>query len=293
MEIRSEEKVLEQVLNFAEKDERIRMVLFNGSRVNDEVENDIFSDYDFMFLVNDPKDFLSNKRWMEQFGEIIITQCYDFSTTERERYIFLTLFKDYIRIDIQIFCITQVGYCIQKSSLTVLLLDKDKLCKRLPYSNAKSHYVKKPSEKEFIEVVENFWWFTTCAAKGIWRRELPYVKFNFDFICHHECLIKLLSWYVGVNNEWNVNVGKNGKWLEKYLPTEIWKMYIKLFVSSDYQDIWQAIFNAYKLVDKIGKHISKKLDYSYPSKVALDVTNYLRMVRELPENAVEFKAKQK
>lgn len=152
----------------------------------------------------------------------------------------------------------------------------------------RSHYVKAPSEDEFIEVIENFLWFTTCAAKGIWRRELPFVKYNFDYICHHECLIKLLSWYIGVDHCWNINVGKNGKWLKDYLPTDIWDKYLKIFVDGDYQNIWDAIFNGCELVSQVSEYISMKLNFRYPLEEIVNVYNYLKMVRNLPSTAISF-----
>lgn len=72
--MRDEQEVIHQLISFAENNEMVRAVLLNGSRVNPNVENDIFSDYDVIFVVTDPKYFLNNREWIKNFGNLIIMQ---------------------------------------------------------------------------------------------------------------------------------------------------------------------------------------------------------------------------
>ena len=69
--MRSETEVLNQVLNFAQNNERVRAVLINGSRVNPNVTKDIFCDYDIAFYVTDPDHFLMDQSWIKHFGDLI------------------------------------------------------------------------------------------------------------------------------------------------------------------------------------------------------------------------------
>ena len=63
--MRSEKEVLDEVLNFAQKNEMVRAVLLNGSRVNPNVSKDIFCDYDVAFFVTNPDHFLIEQSWID------------------------------------------------------------------------------------------------------------------------------------------------------------------------------------------------------------------------------------
>lgn len=52
--MRTENEVLTQLLDFANNEDKVRAVILNGSRVNPNLEKDIFCDYDVVFSVTDP-----------------------------------------------------------------------------------------------------------------------------------------------------------------------------------------------------------------------------------------------
>ena len=51
--MRSEREMLDLILHTAEKDDRVRAVVMNGSRVNPEAPPDFFRDYDIQQLAMD------------------------------------------------------------------------------------------------------------------------------------------------------------------------------------------------------------------------------------------------
>lgn len=277
--MRTEGEIFHHVQEYVKQDDRVRMLLLNGSRVNSKVLTDKFSDYDFMLLVDNPIEFWQNKRWVQVFGEVIISRSCNWSQQDRERYFFLTIYKDYVRIDIQIFNITQLNYCIKKSSLTKVIIDKDNLAPELDPPSDKSHYVKQPTNEEFQEVITDFFGFTTCVVKSLHRKELPQVRYYFDYLIHQNCIIKLLSWYVGVMNDWNVNVGSNGRWLEEYLPLDLWKRYTVIFAGKEYDGIWMSLWVAIELVEEIGELLSNRMDYIYPCRMIKDIKNFVNKVQ--------------
>ena len=101
-------------------------------------------------------------------------------------------------------------------------------------------------------------------------------------------MIKLLSWYVGVKNNWQVNPGLYGKWFKRYLSPELWILFERTYAGADYEEMWTALFDAGKLVRKLGVEIADDLGYVYPLEDDERVTNYLKRVRFLPKNAETF-----
>lgn len=96
--------MFELIPGMAERDERIRGVYMNGSRTNPNVPEDIFQDYDVVYVVRETKSFIKDKHWIEQFGEILYMQLPDeFPAPEEEccpekSYGWLVQFADGVRM---------------------------------------------------------------------------------------------------------------------------------------------------------------------------------------------------
>lgn len=284
--MRKENEVMQQILDFANNEDRVRVVMLNGSRVNPNAPKDIMQDYDIVFFVED-MDSLSYKTdqsWINVFGELVIMQQNDF---EDGAYIFLMQFKDGVRIDLSFQDIRRIEESVREDTLSNILLNKDNIELKLPVPNDSGHYVLKPSEKEFDEVLNEAWWIQTYVAKAIWRDELPLAKYMFDVILI-DCIRKLLSWYIGEKHKWNVNVGKYGKWFKRYLSDEIYNDFISIYPTIEYEEMWESLFRAGKFIGRIGMSLAESLEYSYPTKDDRNVTEYIKRIKELPADAREF-----
>lgn len=284
--MRKENEVMQQILDFANNEDRVRVVMLNGSRVNPNAPKDIMQDYDIVFFVED-MDSLSYKTdqsWINVFGELVIMQQNDF---EDGAYIFLMQFKDGVRIDLSFQDIRRIEESVREDTLSNILLNKDDIELKLPVPNDSGHYVLKPSEKEFDEVLNEAWWIQTYVAKAIWRDELPLAKYMFDVILI-DCIRKLLSWYIGGKHKWNVNVGKCGKWFKRYLSDEIYNDFISIYPIIEYEEMWESLFRAGKFIGRIGMSLAESLEYSYPTKDDRNVTEYIKRIKELPADAREF-----
>ncbi len=51
--MRSEQEMLDLILDTARKDERIRAVMMNGSRANPNAPRDFFQDFDIVYFVTE------------------------------------------------------------------------------------------------------------------------------------------------------------------------------------------------------------------------------------------------
>ena len=285
--MRTENEVLTQLIDFANVDDKVRAVILNGSRANPNVEKDIFCDYDVVFSVTDPDYYLRNQAWIQRFGELVIMQQNDDKIGGRNKYFFLMQFKDGVRIDLSfdpVECITQT---IANDSLTKVLLDKDKVIKPLPLPNDSIHNVQKPTETEFNKVMNEVWWIQTYIAKGLWRDELPLVRYMYDVIMQ-DCIVKLLSWYVGIQHDWKVNVGKCGRWHNKYLSQSLFNEFKATYSGASYEQIWTALSNAGKLIRQVGTEVAHDLGYTYPLQDDINVTDYIKKVKEFKKDATGF-----
>ncbi|MBE0698767.1 MAG: aminoglycoside 6-adenylyltransferase, partial [Anaerolineaceae bacterium] len=141
--------------------------------------------------------------------------------------------------------------------------------------------------KEFDEAVNEIFWCSNNLAKGIWRGELPYVKYMQDVVIR-AAFAKLLEWYAAMLHGWQVTPGSYGKWLQKFLPQGIWEGVVKTYAGAGDTEIWDAQFEICRLTRVTGTALAAELGYEYPLQDDLRVVDYLCHVRALPKDAVSF-----
>jgi aminoglycoside 6-adenylyltransferase len=280
--VRKENQVLHELLQLAQ-DERVRAVLLNGSRVNPNVIGDLFCDYDVIFVVTDPKYYLDHQDWIRNLGSLIMMQQNNIETESEAEYIFLMLFNDGVRIDLSFRRVETINQHFH-DSLTKVILDKDNCLKTFDPPSEKSYVTLEPTYDEFHKTINNILWCSTNVAKGLWRDELAYAKYMLDNVVR-QGFMKLISWYVGVNHNWNVNTGTAMKWLKKYLPEELWDQFVNTYSGPAYPDIWASLFETIRLTRDLGQELANKLNYQYPIYDHLNVVAYLEKVRVLPQQA--------
>ena len=72
--MRTEQEMMELILDVARKDARIRAVYLCGSRCNQNAPRDIFQDFDIVYVVHDIQPFLEDPGWIDVFGERLMMQ---------------------------------------------------------------------------------------------------------------------------------------------------------------------------------------------------------------------------
>lgn len=283
--MRSEKEIMDLILGFAQKDERIRAVYMNGSRTNPNIEKDIYQDYDIVFVVTETKSFLENKNWISQFGDIAIVQepdlvdmAFGIEHDFKCRYVWLILFKDDIRIDLSIEIMEKMLEGYTEDKLTVPLMDKDNCLPEIAPPTDEDYWVKKPTELQYSSCCNEFWWCLNNVGKGIARDELPYAMWMFNVVVR-DMLVKMIEWYIGINTNFSVSAGKLGKFFKKYLSNELYEMYSKTYSNADYDNFWTAIFNACDLFRKNALIVGKHFGYVYDKSEDTNMVAYLERIK--------------
>ena len=289
--MRTEKEMLDLIINTAIEDERIRAVIMNGSRVNPNVKRDCFQDYDIMYVVNDIQSFTSNHNWVHRFGEIMIVQMPEemslVQPDEDGKFPYLMQFMDGNRIDLTLVPVELIKKFVGQDSLSKLLLDKDNCLEEFPPASDKDYLIKKPTEKEFLDCCNEFWWCSTNIAKGLWREELSYVKWMLDGPVR-DMFIIMLEWHIGMKTDFTVNAGKFGKHFEQYFEGEMWEQFKRTFSNAEYENIWESFFVMGNLFREVANEIANTYGYRYPQDDDDKVTNYLKHVKALPKGSTSI-----
>lgn len=284
--MRSEQEMFALILSVAANDERVRAVAMNGSRTNPNAPRDAFQDYDIVYLVTEMDSFLRDPAWIRVFGEIMVMQLPDDSSIypaeDSSRYAYLMQFLDGNRIDLTLLPVSRLDSYLQEDTLTVVLLDKDHCISPLPEPTDRIYHVKRPSARNFFDCCDEFWWVSPYVAKGLCRRELLYAADHLSIV--REELIRMLSWYVGIQTDFSVSIGKNGKYLERYLPENWWNRLTATYRADSYAACWQSLFSVQQLFRETAQTVAASLGFSnYPQQYDDNVTAYLhRLLKEYP-----------
>jgi aminoglycoside 6-adenylyltransferase len=285
--MRSEQEMLELIVNTAKNDERIRAVIMNGSRANPNAPRDIFQDFDIVYLVTDVAPFKDDLAWISRFGELMILQMpeamEDPPPQNSGNLVYLMQFTDGNRIDLALVPVAKVNE-LEEDSLSILLLDKDDLLKPFAPPSDSDYLPRPPTAKAFADCCNEFWWLCPYIAKGLWREEIIHAKCLFDQALRDQ-LLKLLAWHIGVKTQFSRNPGKLGKYFQQYLEPELWDMLQKTYADASYENTWEALFIMCDLFKRVAVPMAAHFGFDYPYRDDQRVRAHLEHVRFLPKHA--------
>ncbi|MCS7462723.1 aminoglycoside 6-adenylyltransferase [Paenibacillus doosanensis] len=289
--MRSEQEMMDMILNYARNDERVRAVGMEGSRTNRNVPRDLFQDFDIVFIVTEMNSFIADPHWVDRFGSRIIMQTPEdmdlFPPDLDGNFSYLMLFADGNRIDLTLCPIEKKENWNNGDKLSVVLLDKDHALPKLPAPTDRDYWVRRPSAAFYADCCNEFWWVSTYVAKGLWRQEMTYAMDHLNNNVR-PMLIKMLEWKVGVDTDFSLSVGKNGKFLEKHLPKLTWQALMSTYPQGTYDDVWRALFAAADLFRSTAAEVADRLQFDYPLDDDRNVTAYLMRVKHLSPDAKEM-----
>lgn len=285
--MRSEQEMLDLILDTAQRDQRIRAVMLSGSRVNPNARRNPFQDYDVTYFVREIASFQADPTWIDRFGELMILQMPeamdDPPPMNDGHFAYLMQFLDGNRIDLTLYPLAELP-TYEAESLSLLLLDKDGLIPPLPPPSDRDYLPKPPTAKALADCCNEFWWVATYVAKGLWRAEILYAKALLDQAMRDQ-LLKLLTWYVGLHNGFTRSPGKMGKHLKAELPAELWAMLEQTYADATYAHTWDALLTMCALFRQAALAVAEHFGFPYPQNDDDRVSAHLRHVRALPAGA--------
>jgi aminoglycoside 6-adenylyltransferase len=288
--MRSEQEILDLILDTARGDERIRAVIMNGSRANPNARRDPFQDFDIVYLVADVTPFRYNFEWIKRFGELMILQMpeamQDPSPNQHGSFSYLMQFTDGNRIDLGIFPLEKLNQMVG-DSLTIILIDKDGRIEPAAPPNDSDYLPQPPTAKAFADCSNEFWWVCPYVAKGLWREEILYAKYCLDHYVRDQ-LMKMLVWYAGMRTQFSQTPGKSGKYLQGQLEPELWERLLSTYTDGGYEHTWEALFTTTDLFREVANQVAEQFAFDYPHDDDHRVSAYLKHISCLPKDAEEI-----
>ncbi|MBQ0140315.1 MAG: aminoglycoside 6-adenylyltransferase [Kurthia sp.] len=246
---------------FVHSHQDIRAVGVEGSIATGKT--DCFSDIDVTFFTTIPEHYLKNDVWLDFLGPRIIMQKPGIHYLEdgRKLYPYLMLFENGERVDLKIAAVDTIEAYLQSESTAQIILDLDNRVKRKVEPNESSFFLKKPTEEEFLEVVNEFFWVIPYVVKGCARKQFLYAVQHLAII--RDQLIQVISWGIAEKYHGEVNLGSHQKYLQKYLDEETWEILTTTYNCKDYGRIIQSLLLLIELMEKEAKKLANLYEYAY------------------------------
>jgi aminoglycoside 6-adenylyltransferase len=264
--MRTEQEMLDLILQYAQADDNIRAVLMNGSRANPNIQPDRMQDFDVVYYVRELAPLVHNLAVPAAFGELAILQLPDEMGESAKNptgsYAYLMQFRDGNRIDLTI-CPLDALADTGEDSLTVVLMDKDNAAPKLPTPSEDSYLPKPPSAKQYADCCNEFWWLMPYVAKALWRGELVNAQFFLEL--RRRELHKMLDWYYGTLTGYTQSPGKLGKRWQAAFGPELWRMIEQTYADHQPKNIWRALYAMGDVLRQAAQAVAAHHGYAYPA----------------------------
>lgn len=285
MKKRSAAEMFSILISVAKADDRIRAVILNGSRTNKRLAADDFQDFDVIYAVKELASFRADADWIDVFGERLILQMPNdmflddtsIPQTESNGITYLMLFKDLNRIDLNLVSVQHLESC--NDSLHKVLLDKDNLLNPNLESSDKDYWVKEPSQQQFKDCCNEFWWVSTYVVKGLARDEPLYAKEMLD-VPVRAMFMRMLAWYAGSKNAFTINTGKCNRHLKGFVSPDVWHRILQTYSDATLINISTSLAIMSQLFHQISIETADKLALSYDMEEANNVQAYIKHMSE-------------
>ena len=289
MHIPQEKDVIDKLLEWGTAHPLIRAMILTSSRTRPDGPVDLLSDYDLILAVSEVRPFAFDDAWISKYGKPMVrwgdqSEMYGLATYFRG-----VVYQNYVKIDYSIWPVELLAR-IEASGLLPdqldvgyrVLLDKDRRTAGWKQPSYQAHIPVRPTEADYLALVEEFWWSTTYVAKSLWRDDLVFARWVLDQDLKLETVRRMLEWRIEIDHNWSVKPGVYGRGLKQLLPPDLWSELTSTYASLDVEETWAALDRVIVLFRRVALHVGNVLGYTYPQQVDDQVSSYLEAIREMP-----------
>lgn len=285
--MRTEQEMMSLILDFAAREERIRLVTLEGSRTNANILPDKLQDYDISYFVTDMDYYKGNESWLDTFGSRAMLQKPEdmelFPPELGNWFSYIILFEDGNKMDLTLIPVDEVDeYFAGGDGLIEVLLDKDNRADHKEPAHDRQHWIEPPTARKFDDCCNEFWMTSTYVVKGLVRREILFAIDHLQEIVRPN-LLRMMAWRIGAEQGYTFSLGKNYKLLDRYLPKEDWDALMSTYEMSDYSKAWDALFTCQALFRIYSSKVAGYAGFKMPGydEAVGKYTDFARSLRPL------------
>jgi aminoglycoside 6-adenylyltransferase len=149
-----------------------------------------------------------------------------------------------------------------------VIVDKDGLAQRfLALLPAAELVAGLPTEANFVDLVQRFWFQAVWTAKHLRRGELWWAKAQGLDGEMKSFLLRMIEWHARSLHGWDYDTWDHGRFLEEWAEPRVIEALRPAFARYDAADAWRALLATMALFRSLAKETAGRLGYPYPAQV--------------------------
>ena len=259
-------RIINHMLELAKSDPDCKAIVSIGSSTRETLAADEYSDLDVIIATEHTEKWLQGD-YPDRLGNLKISFVEPTLGGGQERRV---LYEGALDVDMILFTPRQfetaimegVAGWVMNRGYRVLYDDMD--CTELLKQHI-SHTIAHPdlSEKEFLNLVNDFFFHTVWASKKILRGELWSAKMCIDAYLKNY-LLKIMEMYC--TSKYQADVWHDGRFLDRWAEKEILESLKTCFAHYEREDMVAALVSTKELFSKLAYEAAERKGYSYPKE---------------------------
>ena len=277
----------------------IRAAIVIGSRARVDRPADECSDLDIVFFTNNPHYYLSKTDWLESISNPLLTFVQNTPVGgQRERRV---LFDSGLDVDFTIVSNAEARLLVrflrlrkrfpqllqllpkEKSRKMMqqisgfasiirrgmrVLSDKDGVTIHLPllHDGSFSFSPPKPSQSEFLAVLDEFWYFAVLMTKKLRRGEL-WTAGRINNCSMKDLLLQMLEWHTRAINNWDYDTWHAGSFIEHWADPRAVNALSNVFAHYNREDIRNSLWATMDTFRWLAVETAAHLNFPYPTVI--------------------------
>jgi aminoglycoside 6-adenylyltransferase len=301
------EQLIARFVAWAETQPGIRAALTVGSRAREDRPADEWSDLDVILIVTDPERYLATTDWLENIGNPWIT--FIEKTGQGDEKEHRVLFEGGLDVDFVLLPAKKIQALARllqarerfpqilkllPRSLSheatqgiaafsdiahrgvKVLVDKDGTAKSLLSAIVEAPPPVPPTQDEFLNLVNDFWYHAVWTAKKLRRGELWTAKGCSDSYMKWWRLRQMIEWHARAKNGVEYDTWHAGRFLEQWADPRIVERLHDAFAHYDEDDLWRGLLATMDLFRWVAIETAELLEHTYPSSTDEHATELVR-----------------
>jgi aminoglycoside 6-adenylyltransferase len=267
------EDLMVNFIAWAGDEENIRAALVIGSRARTEDHPaDEWSDLDLLIVANDPKPLLESADWLREIGTPWIA--FVEPTPGDGGYERRVLFEGGLDVDFAPVAAEEMRRMAGKPLPPMIadifrrgarfILDKDGWAERFRPVQCDTPAVSVPSESDFLNRVNDFWYHTVWTAKKVRRGEL-WKAISCCNMYLKNLLREMMEWNARATGGPDVDTWMSGRFLEEWADPKAVTALKDVFAKYNEEDLWRALQATMDVFHDLAAQTAGRLKYPYPA----------------------------
>jgi aminoglycoside 6-adenylyltransferase len=262
-------QLIEKYVRWAMSDPGTRAAIIIGSRARADHPADEWADLDVIVVTPDLQRYAATTDWLESIGNPWLTFIEQTLGGGIER---RAVFEGGLDVD---FALVPTEWVRQIVSTGVppdladiirrgvrVIVDKDGLAAQLLQMPLDAPLPCPPTQAEFLEVVNDFWYHTIWTAKHLRRGELWWAKSCCDDYLKSR-LRRVMEWHARAMKGQSYDTWMRGRFLEEWADPRAVEELKGIFAHYDAEDVWRALLATMDLFRRMAVSTAERLGYPY------------------------------